>query len=205
MQRDILAIETRADFTIAMKPILPALWRYARRLTQNDAYSDDLVQEALVRAWTARRRFLPGSNFKAWLFRITRNAFLTDMRKSWRSTPYDPDVHERLLVDHANQETGLHLEDLEQALRQIPLRQREALLLVVQDGLTYDEAAFSQRVQPGTVKSRVARARTSIMRYFADGAIGSEHAEAYEDRFDPQVQRRTSYEAWKVTGLRTIG
>jgi RNA polymerase sigma-70 factor (ECF subfamily) len=148
--------------------------------------------------------FQPGSNFKAWVFRIARNTFLTGIRQSWRNTPLDPVVHASFLVGPANQEDGLYSTDLRNALSTLPLVQREALRLIVDTGLTYEEAANSQHVELGTIKSRVARARTALTRYF------NSHTREVTDQLSapPQTQHghgQTRYELWKATGMRTIG
>lgn len=201
-------IDSQAGFAAATKAILPALRGYARRLTLNATSSDDLVQETLVRAWAARTRFLPGSNFKAWLFRIARNTFLSGVRRSWRSTPLDPIAHERLLVGPAGQEDALYFKDLSKALEALPAVQREALLLVVEDGLSYEEAALSQHVEPGTLKSRVSRARSALMRYFDNQLLGSAAlppVQAFSRSEAHDGHGRSRYELWKASGGRTIG
>ena len=201
-------IDSQAGFAAATRAIMPALRGYARRLTQNDTSGDDLVQETLVRAWAARTRFLPGSNFKAWLFRIARNTFLSGIRRSWRSTPLDPIAHERLLVGPAGQEDALYSEDLDKALEALPAVQREALLLVVEEGLSYDEAAVSQHVEPGTLKSRVSRARSALMRYFDNPVSEPTASPAAQPSSLPEardVGGRSRYERWKASGARTIG
>ena len=201
-------IDSQAGFAAATRAIMPALRGYARRLTQNDTSGDDLVQETLVRAWAARTRFLPGSNFKAWLFRIARNTFLTGVRRSWRSTPLDPIAHERLLVGPAGQEDALYLEDLDRALDALPAVQREALLLVVEEGLTYDEAAATQHVEPGTLRSRVSRARFGLMRYFDNPTTeiaASRSVQAPNLPESGDARGRSRYELWKASGARTIG
>jgi RNA polymerase sigma-70 factor (ECF subfamily) len=201
-------IDSQAGFDAATKRILPALHGYARRLTQNNTSSQDLVQETLVRAWAARLRFLPGSNFKAWLFRIARNTFLMGVRRSWRSTQFDPVAHGPLLVGPAGQEDGLFLEDLDRALATLPATQRDALLLVVREGLSYEEAAIAQHVPLGTVRSRVSRARHAVMCYFDDEASRrpAEHpVEVTKAQEVADVRGSSRYEAWKAAGTRTIG
>lgn len=198
-------IDDQKGFAAAVRTIMPALRGYARRLTRHDANTDDLVQETLVRAWAARTRFQPGTNFKAWLFRIARNIFLTGTRRSWRSTPLDPVAHASLLVGSAEQEDGLYSKDLDQALATIPSLQREALQLIVETGLTYEEAAVTQHVEIGTLKSRVARARSALTRYFdtqGDEPVRGSPVETFKV---PHSDPRRRYELWKASGTRTIG
>ncbi|MCC2976622.1 sigma-70 family RNA polymerase sigma factor [Sphingomonas sp. PL-96] len=206
--RDDMMIDSQTNFAAATQAMLPALRGYARRLTQNDTNTDDLVQETLVRAWAARSRFLPGSNFKAWLFRIARNTFFTSARRSWRDTPLDPIAHASLLVERADQEDALYSRDLRKALARLPPVQREALLLIVETGLTYGEAAVIQHVEPSTLRSRVARARAALIRHFDDEMSGPAEpspAQVSKARASKHERGLSPYEAWKASGARTIG
>jgi len=136
-------IHDQNGFAAATRVIIPALRGNARRLTLNDASTNDLVQKTLARAWAARTRFQPGSKLKAWLFRIARNAFLTNARRSSRSTPLDLVAHASLLVSPADQEDAQYSWDFDTALANIPSVQREALQLIVEAGLTYEEVAVT--------------------------------------------------------------
>ncbi|WP_454883369.1 sigma-70 family RNA polymerase sigma factor [Sphingomonas oryzagri] len=80
------ALNAQVDFAAALASVQPALRSYARRLTRNEADSEDLVQDTCVRAWRARLQFMPGSNLRAWLFRIASNCFLSGLRRSARFT-----------------------------------------------------------------------------------------------------------------------
>lgn len=143
---------------------LPHLRAFARGLSGRSDLADDLVQEAAIKAWTARARFTPGTNIRAWTFAILRNHYLSELRRSRYHADYDPEAAERLLVIDAEQEEGLHLSDMEGALQRLSPERREALLLVGAGGFTYEEAADISGCAIGTMKSRVARARAELAR-----------------------------------------
>lgn len=142
--------------------VLPHLRAFARGLSGRPDFADDLVQEAAIKAWSARERFTPGTSMKAWTFAILRNHFLSELRRNRRQADYDPDAAERLLVMEADQEGPLHLSDMQAALAKLSADRREALLLVGASGFTYEEAAQICDCAIGTMKSRVARARAEL-------------------------------------------
>lgn len=144
--------------------VLPHLRAFARGLCGRPDFADDLVQETAIKAWTARERFTPGTNMRAWTFAILRNHFLSELRRNRHQADYDPDSAERLLVMEADQEAPLHLSDMEVALMKLSPERREALLLVGAGGFTYEEAAKISDCAVGTMKSRVARARDQLAR-----------------------------------------
>ena len=133
--------------------------------------ADDLVQEALLKAWAAQERFEPGTSMRAWTFVILRNAYLTDMRRNRFRGEYDENVAERVLTAPAGQEEPLHLSDMHRALLTLPPERREALLLVGAGGFSYEEAANICGCAVGTIKSRVGRARAALNAMLADGSI----------------------------------
>jgi len=143
---------------------LPHLRAFARGLSGRPDYADDLAQEAAIKAWTARERYTPGTNMRAWTFAILRNHYLSELRRNRRQTDLDEGVAERMLVMDADQEGGLHLSDMETALLQLAPERREAVMLVGAGGFTYEEAAEIADCAVGTMKSRVARARAELNR-----------------------------------------
>jgi RNA polymerase sigma-70 factor (ECF subfamily) len=143
---------------------LPHLRAFARGLSGRPDYADDLAQEAAIKAWTARERYTPGTNMRAWTFAILRNHYLSELRRNRRQTDLDEGVAERMLVMDADQEGGLHLSDMETALLQLAPERREAIMLVGAGGFTYEEAAEIADCAVGTMKSRVARARAELSR-----------------------------------------
>jgi RNA polymerase sigma factor (sigma-70 family) len=149
-------------FTSELTKVLPHLRAFARGLCGRADLADDLVQETAAKAWAARDRFTEGTSLKAWTFTILRNHYLNEIRKYRRETNLGDDTMHLLLADRARQEDGLHLDDLERALQQLPEERREALLLVGASGFTYEQAAEICGVAAGTMKSRVFRGRTAL-------------------------------------------
>ena len=107
--------------------ILPMLRRFARSLCRQQAMAEDLAQEAVMRGWAARASFMPGTNFRAWMFMILRNQFYTTIRKDKRMCSWDPEVAERLLVEAPAQQGAIHVADVARALHMLPAEQREVL------------------------------------------------------------------------------
>src|SRR5688500_15799061 len=141
---------------------LPHLRNFALSLTHDAVRSDDLVQSTLLRAWMNLDQFQQGTNLEAWLFTILRNSFYSEYRQR-RWEVEDPEGgYARTLMVHPEQEPKLMLQDRQQALMRLPPDQREALLLVAEQGKTYEDAAALCGVAVGTIKSRVNRARTQL-------------------------------------------
>jgi|GEM_PF-405728 len=141
---------------------LPHLRNFALSLTHDPVRSDDLVQSTVLRAWANLDRFQHGSNLEAWLFTILRNSLYSEYRQR-RWEVEDPEGgYAKTLMVQPEQESRLMLQDLQQALMRLPPDQREALLLVAEQGKTYEDAAALCGVAVGTIKSRVHRARTQL-------------------------------------------
>jgi RNA polymerase sigma-70 factor, ECF subfamily len=158
---------------------LDALHRLARYLTGRDSDAEDLVQETYARAFAAAARFVPGTNVKAWLFRILRNTFISDYRRR-RASPIvaSPDVTKSA---HAHEESWLRddLEldrlrkvvgaEIEAALRSLGEEARTVVLLDLED-LSEAEIAAVLDCPLGTVKSRLSRARAALRERLRDYA-----------------------------------
>lgn len=155
--------DTDAQFKADLLDLIPFLRAFARSLCGNQETADDLAQETLVKAWQARSMFAPGTNLKAWLFTILRNQFYSDRRRAWRQAPWDQDAAERIPGSSAEQSWAAELSDTARALSRLSDEQREALILVGAGGFSYEDAAAICRCAVGTVKSRVARARKSLI------------------------------------------
>ena len=141
---------------------IPNMRAFAISLCGNRDRADDLVQEALVKAWNHLDSFEQGTNLKAWLFTILRNAYFSELRKSKREVAdSDGQLAARLSVP-PEQQGHLELMDLNNALAQLPPDQREALILVGAEGFSYEDAATISGCAVGTVKSRVNRARVKV-------------------------------------------
>jgi RNA polymerase sigma-70 factor, ECF subfamily len=168
------AVETEPDSAFFKQQLLavsPHLRAFARGLTGRAAQADDLVQDTLMKAWASRAQFQPGTNFKAWCFVILRNTFSSAMRREKFVGEWDDAVAERILSAPATQANGLHLEDLQRALLELPTDQREAVLLVGAGGMSYEDAAVACQCAVGTIKSRVSRARAMLDKLTAYGGL----------------------------------
>jgi RNA polymerase sigma-70 factor (ECF subfamily) len=142
--------------------VIPHLRAFAISLTGSLDHADDLVQETLLRALSNLDKFQPGTSLQAWTFTILRNLFHTEFRKRRREVE-DPDgLFAARLATLPEQGARLDFQDLRAALAQLPAHQREALLLVGAEGLSYEEAARVCGTHLGTIKSRVNRARTRL-------------------------------------------
>jgi RNA polymerase sigma factor (sigma-70 family) len=141
------------EFEQIAMPHLAALLRVARRLTLEPASAEDLAQETMLLAWRGFRQFQPGTNARAWLFRILFNVFHGLGRKArLDSLPSQASV--RPMFQEAV--------EIAEALGALPLEQRTALLLCVVEGFTCREAAGILDVPIGTVMSRLSRAREEL-------------------------------------------
>ncbi len=141
---------------------LPSLRAFAISLTNNVDAADDLVQETILKAWKNIDRFERGTNLNAWLFTILRNQFHTVWRKQRREVEDPDEAHAGKLRSIPAQPGHLALIEMREALEKLPPDQREALLLVGAEGLSYEEAAQICEVAVGTIKSRVNRARKRL-------------------------------------------
>ena len=140
---------------------IPALRRYARALTRDADIADDLVQDTLVRALRSEHLF-HGDEVRSWLYTILTNLNRNRLRSLARRPMLSP-LEDNDAPDLAGPEAGGR--DIERALATLVEDQRNALLLVVLEGLTYREVADVQGVPIGTVMSRLARARVQIKNY----------------------------------------
>ena len=127
-------------------------------------HADDLVQEALLRAWANSEKFQPGTSLRAWLFTILRNAFYSQHRKRLRELLESDGVYSRAIAVAGNQESYLDLADVRRALAKLPVGQRAVVILVAASGVSYEEAALICGVEVGTIKSRVSRGRNQAQR-----------------------------------------
>jgi RNA polymerase sigma-70 factor (ECF subfamily) len=152
-----------SQFKAELLDLIPFMRAFARSLCGNQETADDLAQETLVKAWQARSTFSPGTNLKAWLFTILRNQFYSDRRRAWRQAPWDQDAAERIPGSNSEQTWAAELSDTARALTVLSDEQREALILVGAGGFSYEDAAAICKCAVGTVKSRVARARKTLL------------------------------------------
>lgn len=142
---------------------MPALRAFAISLTGHRDRADDLVQETLMKAWGNQDKFVEGTNIKAWLFTILRNEFYNYFRKRRKEVEDGDGKYAATLATLPTQDSGLNMSDMQAALQQLPVDQREALLLVTASDMSYEDAAQVSGVAVGTVKSRVNRARAKLV------------------------------------------
>lgn len=150
-------------------PLFDRLYNFAHWLTQNREEAEDLVQETYAKALKGFSSFQPGTNFRAWIYRILRNTFLTsrtglksekqfseDEEANDANLPADPRTPESILLDKLDQQL------VHKALDQLPLVYREALLLCDFEEMSYQEISAALGVPVGTVMSRLSRARKAL-------------------------------------------
>ena len=164
--------EDLSSFEAVMLPHLDAAHNLAKWLLRNEEDACDVVQEAYLRAFKSFSGF-HGSNGRAWLLTIVRNTSYTLLKKNRAvdfTTPFDEEIH---VIGHesASPATILeHSEDAElikEAMDELPAEFREILVLRHQEGLSYKEIADIAQIPPGTVMSRLARARAKLKEYLA--------------------------------------
>ncbi len=149
-----------------MLRLLPRLRRFCFALTGSAADGDDLVQDTIERALKHLHSWEPGTRLDSWMFRIAKNRFVDGRRAAKRETAAiarsisagDNDTFDGQRVVDAH----LALSAVDAAFRTLPADQREAVVLVLLDGLSYREAADILQVPIGTLTSRIARARAVL-------------------------------------------
>jgi len=151
---------------------LPRLRRYARALTGDAAAADDLVQDTLERALNKQALWREGSDLRAWLFTVMHNVFVNQIRSAaaTRTVPVDDALLDSPAVTSTDR---LELRDLDRALQCLPEEQREVVLLVGLEELTYEQAAAVLEIPAGTVMSRLSRGRERLRRILSGGGGSS--------------------------------
>lgn len=144
--------------------VLPQLRRFAYSLTGSMDDADDLLQSTVERA--LNRTVPEGVELTKWLFRVCRNLWIDGYRsrKVRQEATFDPQLQEREIVDGERaMSSEVELDQVSRAMDQLPDDQRLVLSLVAVQGLSYKEAAATLEIPPGTVMSRLARARTALI------------------------------------------
>lgn len=153
------------DFLDEMTQCVPALRRYANALTHDRDSADDLVQDCLERAIRKRALWQPGGPLRPWLYRVLTNVWRNNLRSRSRRPAQVPiDEFAEQLVVPAAQGGRVALAEMARAIERLSPEHREALLLVVVEGLSYAEAAAVLEVPQGTLMSRLGRARSALFR-----------------------------------------
>jgi RNA polymerase sigma-70 factor, ECF subfamily len=164
--------EERSDtesFESMAMPLFAKLYNFAHWLTQDRSEAEDLVQETYMKALKGFSSFQPGTNFRAWMYRILRNTFLTSRSGLRASASVSIDDEEDSPAELAVVETPESIlmarvtqEALQKALEMLPIKHREIILLCDVEEMSYRELADTLGIPIGTVMSRLARARKSM-------------------------------------------
>jgi RNA polymerase sigma-70 factor (ECF subfamily) len=159
-----------ASFEELAMPLFDSLYNFARWLTHNREEAEDLVQETYAKGLKGFQSFQPGTNFRAWMFRILRNTFLTS-RTGLKSgatvslnseegsesvVPATTETPESILIESSNRQM------VQEAIEELPFIFREVVLLCDVEEMSYQEIAETISIPIGTVMSRLARARNSL-------------------------------------------
>lgn len=168
------------SFEALAMPIFAPLYNFAHWLTGNREEAEDLVQETYVKALKGFASFQQGTNFRAWMYRILRNTFLTsrtglsvkmtlplDPEEDSAAMPVTAETPESVLLARADQQA------VEDALERLPAPFREVILLCDMEEMSYQEIAETLGVPIGTVMSRLSRARKSMRELLAATAHGA--------------------------------
>ncbi|UYY76786.1 sigma-70 family RNA polymerase sigma factor [Sphingomonas sp. R1] len=153
-----------AAFEDDLLALLPRLRRFARALARNPADADDLCQVAVEKALLGKASWQPGTRLDSWMYRIMRNSWIDMARHRQRAgqTFVDADAGADIGVD-GGAEARIALGEVDAALHALPDEQREAVALVLVEGLAYKEAAAVLDVPMGTLTSRLVRGRQALM------------------------------------------
>jgi RNA polymerase sigma-70 factor (ECF subfamily) len=162
------------DFAASVSENIDALYRGALRMTGSREEAEDLVQETFLRAYRFRAQFQPGTNFRAWLFKIQTNLFRSRYRKQWNNTQSLDGTEEFYLYQHLGPDNApeedpaaavldrLGVEEVKRAIEDLPAAYRAAVLLTDVEGFSYKETADILEVPVGTVMSRLHRGRQRL-------------------------------------------
>ena len=167
--------KTVMHFEQQLVALLPRLRRFARGLTKDAATADDLTQSAIERALLSRAQWQGDTTLDGWMFRITRNLWIDQRRAALRRGGVHDDIDGDDVLAIAGDgadtvEAGVLRGDIDGAMARLPDEQREVVLLVLVEGYAYREAAEILEVPIGTVTSRLARGRETLMHLLGDTA-----------------------------------
>ncbi|MDQ0839346.1 sigma-70 family RNA polymerase sigma factor [Sphingomonas faeni] len=172
-----LRIETRREFAAASAELRPMLSRMAKAL--DDRNWEDLLQDTLMHAWRARAQFRPGTNFRAWMVTILRNAFKSTTRQAKRCAPWEEHYEDRL-TQAPEQEGWLLQTELTVALAALSGDERSALLSVIESELSYAEAAEQLGITLPALKTRIYRARKRLVEFLEHGPVAAKSKHAHQ-------------------------
>lgn len=155
---------------------IPRLRRFARAMVRDATLADDLVQECLERSLSRLHLWKPGTNLRAWLFTILRNLHINAIRRRHVVVDIDGEAQASIGAIPGSQFVRLELRDLRRALGMLAPEQKEVVLLVGLEGISYGEAADILGISIGTVKSRLSRGRRAL-RNLMEGRAASDDDE----------------------------
>lgn len=150
------------DFGALATAVIPRLRRYARALTGDTLLADDLLQDTLERAFTKRHLWRQGSDLRAWMFTIMHNVFVNQVRARAAHVSVALDAEALDVPARSSPADLLEVGDIDAAIRRLPSEQREVLLLIALEQLSYGETAHALGIPLGTVMSRLYRARERL-------------------------------------------
>jgi RNA polymerase sigma-70 factor (ECF subfamily) len=163
-------VEGDAAFRGDLLSVTPSLRAFAYSLVGDRDRADDLVQDTILRALQKQDRFEPGTKLQAWLFTLMRNLFYSEYRRRKREVEDGDGLFAAKLSALPEQPGRVEFAELRSALMRLSDEQREAVLLIGAEGLSYEEVAVICGVAVGTIKSRVNRARKRLAEL-----LGHEH------------------------------
>jgi len=171
---------TAATFEDLAVPLFDQLYNFARWLTQDTTEAEDIVQETYAKALKGFSSFRPGTNFRAWMYRILRNCFLSSRTGLKATVALDADNEQEVLpAESATPESILisqsDREQVRQGLAGLPVHFREILLLCEVEEMSYQEIAETLGIPAGTVMSRLFRARKALRTQLQEKIAGGPH------------------------------
>lgn len=169
-----MSVSKRLDNVLAN---LGSMRRYARTLTRDETAAEDLVHEALIRAYEKRLTFRLGGNLRSWMLSILHNTFIDGQRRQKaeeKRVSETAELAESWLP--ASQENAMRLQQIKQAFLGLPDEQRSVLHLVAIEGMKYQEAADALGIPIGTLMSRLGRARAALRSFEESGTGGATDA-----------------------------
>lgn len=189
------SVPSRDQSDSAIVDLIPALRAFARTFYRDPTDADDLVQETLTKGIANIDKFEPGSRLKSWLFTIMRNSFNTRIRSYMREAPGLLDCASARPVEEATQDWTVRGREVDAAIKRLPQHQREVLMLIGVVGVSYEEAADICGCAVGTVKSRLNRARMTLLEELGEASPRTLMEPAMRlagDHFLVENQRRRS-------------
>lgn len=152
--------------TSEIRTHIASLRRYALVLTRDRDAAEDLVQETLVKAIAKADTLRPDSDLRPWLFRIMHNIHISGLRRAQVRRAAEPDLPDQIAPEH--QHSQIQLKQVLDALDRLPEAQRNAIVLVALEDMSYADAARSLDVPLGTLMSRLGRGRETLRKFIGD-------------------------------------